>query len=148
MVGLEPYLTLTDEVMAGKATLLMRLGKEVQGGGFFLITDAWAKAHPDKVEDAVAALWESQQWVRQHPADAARIAAEFLKVEPRLVESSFKTLEYKPDVDDFTRSSIKSTSEYLASESLIPKAVDPADYLQALDKVTKALQAKSPGLLQ
>jgi ABC-type nitrate/sulfonate/bicarbonate transport system substrate-binding protein len=52
MVGLEPYLTLTDEVMAGKATLLMRLGKEVQGGGFFLITDGWAKAHPDKIEDA------------------------------------------------------------------------------------------------
>ena len=148
MVGLEPYLTLTQEVMAGKATLLMRLGKEVQGGGFFLITDAWAKAHPDKVDDAVAGLWEAQQWVRRHPADAAKIAAEFLKVEPRLVESSFKTLEYKPDVDDFTRTSIKSTSEYLASESLIPKAVDPADYLQALDKVTKTLQAKSPGLLE
>jgi ABC-type nitrate/sulfonate/bicarbonate transport system substrate-binding protein len=148
MVGLEPYLTLTEEVMAGKATLLMRLGKEVQGGGFFLITDAWAKAHPDKVDDAVAGLWEAQQWVRQHPADAAKIAAEFLKVEPRLVESSFKTLAYKPDVDDFTRSSIKSTSEYLASEGLIPKTVDPADYLQALDKVTKTLQAKSPGLLE
>jgi ABC-type nitrate/sulfonate/bicarbonate transport system substrate-binding protein len=148
MVGLEPYLTLTDEVMAGKATLLMRLGKEVQGGGFFLITDAWAKAHPDKIEDAVAGLWESQQWVRQHQAEAAKIAAEYLKVEPRLVEAAFKTLQYKPDVDDFTRTSIKWTSEYLASEGLIPKAVDPAEYLGELDKVTKALQAKSPGLLE
>jgi aliphatic sulfonates family ABC transporter substrate-binding protein len=148
MVGLEPFLTLTDEVMAGKATLLMRLGKEVQGGGFFLITDAWAKAHPDKIEDAVAALWESQQWVRQHPADAAKIAAEFLKVEPRLVEAAFKTLEYRPTVDDFTSASIKNTSEYLASEGLIPKTVDPTEHLDALDKVTKMLQAKSPGLLE
>jgi ABC-type nitrate/sulfonate/bicarbonate transport system substrate-binding protein len=148
MVGLEPFLTLTNEVMAGKATLLMRLGKEVQGGGFFLITDAWAKAHPDKIEDAVAGLWESQQWVRQHQADAAKIAAEFLKVEPRLVEAAFKTLEYSPTVDDFTRTSIKNTSEYLASESLIPKAVDPAEHLRALDQVTTTLQAKSPELLK
>jgi sulfonate transport system substrate-binding protein len=148
MVGLEPFLTLTDEVMAGKATLLMRLGKEVQGGGFFLITDAWAKAHPDKIQDAVAAVWESQQWVRQHQPDAAKIAAEFLKVEPRLVEAAFKTLEYRPDVDDFTRTSIKNTSEYLASEGLIPKAVNPEEHLDALDKVTKTLQTKSPGLLE
>jgi sulfonate transport system substrate-binding protein len=148
MVGLEPFLTLTNEVMAGKATLLMRLGKEVQGGGFFLMTDAWVKAHPDKVEDVVAGLWESQQWVRQHQPEAAKIDAEFLKVDPRLVEAAFKTLEYRPTVDDFTRKSIKSTSEYLAAEGLIPKAIDPAEHLQELDKVTKALQAKSPGLLE
>jgi ABC-type nitrate/sulfonate/bicarbonate transport system substrate-binding protein len=148
MVGLEPFLTLTNEVMAGKATLLMRLGKEVQGGGFFLITDAWAKAHPDKIEDAVAGLWESQQWVRQHQPEAAKIAAEFLKVEPRLVEAAFKTLEYNPTVDDFTRTSIKNTSEYLASEGLIPKAVDPVEHLKALDQVTTTLQAKSPELLK
>ncbi|MBM3524720.1 MAG: transporter substrate-binding domain-containing protein, partial [Alphaproteobacteria bacterium] len=35
MVGLEPFLTLTEETMAGKATVMMRLGKVVQGGGFF-----------------------------------------------------------------------------------------------------------------
>src|SRR5665213_1662941 len=70
MVGLEPFLTLTDDVMKGKASLLMRLGKYVEGGGFFLITNNWAKAHPDKVADAVQALWESQQWLRQHPAEA------------------------------------------------------------------------------
>ena len=31
-----PFLTLTEEKMAGQATLLLRLGKLVQGGGLFL----------------------------------------------------------------------------------------------------------------
>ena len=53
MVGLEPFLTLTEDTMQGKASLLMRLGQYVQGGGFFLITNNWAKAHPDRVADAV-----------------------------------------------------------------------------------------------
>ena len=33
MAGLEPFLTLTQEKMEGKGTLLLRLGKQVQGGG-------------------------------------------------------------------------------------------------------------------
>ena len=73
MAGLEPFLTLTQEQMAGKASLLLRLGKYVQGGGLFLISDKWAAAHPDKVADAVAALWELQQWVRQNSKEATVI---------------------------------------------------------------------------
>ena len=80
----------------------MRLGKYVQGGGLFLITDKWAAANPTKVADAVAALWEAQQWVRKNPKEAAAIEAEFLKVEPRIVEVSFKVLTYDPLIDDFT----------------------------------------------
>ena len=33
MIGLEPFLTLTEEKMAGEGKMLMRLGKLVQGGG-------------------------------------------------------------------------------------------------------------------
>jgi ABC-type nitrate/sulfonate/bicarbonate transport system substrate-binding protein len=148
MVGIEPFLTLTEEAMAGKATLLMRLGKEVQGGGLFLITDAWAKAHPDKVQEAVVAVAEAQQWLRQHQAEAATIEAAFLKVEPRYVEAAFKTLQYRPEVDDFTRASLRNTSEFLAAEGLIPQAPDPAQHLTELDAALAALKATSPGLLE
>ena len=148
MVGVEPFVTITEDVMAGKATLLMRLGKVVQGGGFFLITDAWAKAHPDKVEDVVAALAEAQEWVRQHQAEAAKLDSEFLKVEPRYVEAAFKTLQYRLTVDDFTRKSVNSTSEYLAAEGFIPKAVDASEHLKALDAVEASLKAKSPELFE
>ena len=48
MAGLEPFLTLTEEKMEGKGALLLRLGKYVQGGGLFLITDKWAAANPDQ----------------------------------------------------------------------------------------------------
>jgi sulfonate transport system substrate-binding protein len=148
MCGLEPFLTLTAEKMEGKATLLMRLGKYVQGGGFFLISDQWAKAHPDKLSDAVAALWESQQWVRKNPKEAAAIQAEFLKVEPRIVEVTFKWLNYNPLLDDFTRTSLDKTSEYLAAEKLIPKPVDPAAHLADYNRVVKEVQAKYAKFLE
>jgi sulfonate transport system substrate-binding protein len=148
MVGLEPFLTLTEEKMEGKSTLLMRLGKHVQGGGFFLITNEWAAANPKKVPDAVAALWESQQWVRKNPKEAAAIEAEFLKVEPRIVEVTFKWLNYDPLLDDFTRKSVEATSTYLASEGLIPKPVEAKEHLAAFDKVVAEVKAKHAKLLE
>lgn len=142
MAGLEPFLTMTEEKMAGEATILLRLGKLVQGGGFFLISDQWAAANPTKIADAVAALWESQQYVRQNPKESAAIEAEFLKVEPRIVEVTFKWLNYTPLVDDFTRQSLDTTAKYLAAEKLIPVEVDPKQHLVELDKVVAQVKAK------
>lgn len=148
MVGLEPFLTLTEDTMEGKASMLMRLGTYVQGGGFFLITDKWAKANPTKVRDAVLAVWESQQWLRQHTAEATAFEATYLKVDPKYITAAFKWLSYDPLVDDFTRQSIKSTSEYLAGEKLIPKTVDIDQNLAALDKVTAELKASAADVLK
>lgn len=148
MAGLEPFLTLTEEKMAGQATILLRLGKHVQGGGLFLITDQWAAANPNKVADAVAALWESQQWVRQNPKEAAAIEAEFLKVEARIVEVTFKWLQYHPLIDDFTRQSLQTTALYLAAEKLIPVEVDPKQHLVEFERAVSAVKAKHAKLLE
>ena len=148
MVGLEPFLTLTEEKMQGEAKLLLRLGKHVQGGGFFLISNQWVAAHPNRVADAVAALWESQQWVRKNPAEAAAIEAEFLKVEPRIVELAFKWLNYDPLVDPFTEQSLQTTSTYLAGEGLIPAPVDPEEHLAALRRIVEEVKTKHSKLLE
>jgi aliphatic sulfonates family ABC transporter substrate-binding protein len=148
MAGLEPFLTLTDEKMEGKAAILMRLGKYVQGGGLFLISDKWAAANPTKVEDAVAALWEAQQWVRKNPKEAAAIEAEFLKIEPRIVEVSFKVLSYDPLIDDFTSKSLQTTADYLAEEKLIPAPIKLEPHLVELNKVTQQVRTKYPKLLE
>jgi ABC-type nitrate/sulfonate/bicarbonate transport system substrate-binding protein len=148
MVGLEPFLTLTEEKMAGDAKLLMRLGKVVQGGGFFLISDAWAAQNPTKVKDAVAALWESQQWVRNNAKEAAQIEAEFLKVEPRIVEVTFKWLDYNPLIDDFTAKSLVATAKYLAAEKLTPAEVDPDKHLGEFKRVVGEVQAKHSAFLK
>lgn len=148
MVGLEPFLTLTEDVMQGKASMLMRLGKFVQGGGFFLITDKWARANPGKVRDAVEAVWESQQWLRTHAEEATAFEATYLKVKPEYITAAFKWLSYDPLVDDFTRESIKSTSSYLATEGLISKQVDIDKNLKKLDEVTAELKGKAAGLLK
>ena len=148
MAGLEPFLTLTEEKMAGQASILLRLGKHVQGGGFFLITDQWAAANPTKVADAVAALWESQQWVRQNPKEAAAIEAEFLKVEARIVEVTFKWRDYHPLIDDFTRQSLQKTADYLATEKLIPTPVKPEEHLVDFGRIVREVKAKHPKFLE
>lgn len=147
MAGLEPFLTLTEEKMAGQSSILLRLGKHVQGGGFFLITNQWAAAHPTRIGDAVAALWESQQWVRKNPKEAAVIQAEFLKVEPRIVEVTFKWLDYSPLIDEFTRQSLQKTVDYLAAEKLIPTAVKPEEHLADAEKIIAEVKAKHSKLL-
>ena len=96
MVGLEPFLTLTMQKMGDNAVLLTRLGKYVQGGGFFLISDKWAAAHPDKVRDAVEALWEAEKFVRDHPKEASDIDAKAIKADPAIVEASIKWLSFDP----------------------------------------------------
>lgn len=148
MAGLEPFLTVTEEKMEGKSAILLRLGKYVQGGGLFLISDKWAAANPTKVADAVAALWEAQQWVRQNPKEAAAIEAEFLKVEPRIVEVSFKVLTYDPLIDAFTAKSLQTTADYLAEEKLIPAPIKLEPHLGELNKVTQQVKAKYPKLLE
>jgi ABC-type nitrate/sulfonate/bicarbonate transport system substrate-binding protein len=148
MAGLEPFLTLTSEKMEGKASLLMRLGKYVQGGGLFLISDKWAAANPTKVTDAVAALWEAQQWVRKNQKEAAAIEADYLKVEPRIVEVSFKVLTYDPLIDDFTAKSLQTTADYLAEEKLIPAPIKLEPHLAELNTVTAELKTKHPELLK
>jgi ABC-type nitrate/sulfonate/bicarbonate transport system substrate-binding protein len=148
MVGLEPFITLTQEQMGDKAVLLTRLGKYVQGGGLFLMTDVWTKAHPDKVKEAVTALWEAQQYVRQHPAEAAALDAKFLKVEPRIVEVAFKYLTYSPLIDPFTVESLKKTTTYLKSEGLLANDVDVGKELAQADRVIGELQRETPNLLQ
>ncbi len=148
MVGLEPFLTLTQNVMEGKASMLMRLGEYVQGGGFFLMSDNWTKANPDRVAEGVQAIWESQQWLRKHPQEAAEIEAAYLKVKPGDIDAAFKWLKYDPLVDEFTRQSIKSTSDYLATEGFISKPVDAEEHLKELDKVTADLKTKAASLLE
>lgn len=148
MIGLEPFLTLTEEKMGGEGKMLMRLGKLVQGGGLFLISNAWAEKNPTKVKDAVAALWEAQQWVRKNPKEAAAIQAEFLKVEPRIVEVTFKWLNYDPIIDDFTAKSLVTTSKYLAAEKLIPVEVNPDDHLVEFKRIVSEVQAKHSAFLK
>jgi sulfonate transport system substrate-binding protein len=148
MIGLEPFLTLTEEKMGGEGKMLMRLGKLVQGGGLFLISNTWAEKNPTKVADAVAALWESQQWVRKNPKEAAAIQAQFLKVEPRIVEVTFKWLNYDPLIDDFTAKSLDATAKYLAAEKLIPAEIKPDDYLVDFKRVVGEVKAKHGALLK
>jgi ABC-type nitrate/sulfonate/bicarbonate transport system substrate-binding protein len=148
MVGLEPFLTLTMQKMLDNAVLLTRLGKFVQGGGFFLISDKWAAAHPDKVRDAVEALWEAEKFVRDHPKEASDIDAKAIKADSAVVEASIKWLSFDPLLDDFTISSLAATSTYLASEKIINRDVDLNSLMAPARRVEEELKKKRGDLLK
>ena len=148
MVGLEPFLTVTSERLGDQAVLLTRFGKYVQGGVFFLISDKWALAHPGQIEPAVEALAEAQQFIRQHPQQAARIEAGFIKADPGIIERSSTAFQFTPELDSFTISSLQKTSEYLTGAKVIDKPIDVPAMLAAAQKSIGQLQQRHPDLLK
>ena len=148
IVGLEPFLTITQNTMGDDAILLTRLGKYVQGGGFFLISDAWATAHAGKVEEAVEALWEAEKFIRDNPQEAAAINAATLRADPAIVEASVRWLTFDPLLDDFTIASLEKTSDYLVSEKIITSPVNVDAFLAASRRVEGDVKKKRPDLLK
>ena len=148
MVTSEPFVTLTMEQMGDEAVLLTRLGKYVQGGGFFLISNKWAAANPQRVADVVEALWEAQQYARRNQAELVKMEAEFLKIDPRIIEIGFRYLRFDPIVDDFTQASIERSIDYLFGEGLIATKVNAREQLEAYRRVAAELEKRRPELLQ
>jgi ABC-type nitrate/sulfonate/bicarbonate transport system substrate-binding protein len=124
IVAIEPYLSLTLQKLGDQGILLTRLGRYVQGGGLFLISNAWAQAHPDRIDDAVLALWEAEQFVRQHPDEAAKVQAEFIKAPVESVETAFRYLTFDPRIDAFTTQSVEKMSDFLQEAGKITRKLD------------------------
>lgn len=147
MAGLEPFLTATQEKLGQNGLLLTRFGKYVQGGGFFLIGDTWAAAHPDRVVPALIGLAEAQRFIRQDLARAAKLIAPFLGADPGIIERSSKVLQFAWDIDPFTIKSLHQTSIYLASNKFIPKPVDIDALIAPALKATAELRRRRPDLV-
>jgi ABC-type nitrate/sulfonate/bicarbonate transport system substrate-binding protein len=148
MVGIEPYLTLTQMKMGSQGVMLARLGQYVQGGGLFYISNEWAAAHPTMVEPAIAALWEAEQFVRHNPEEAAAIEAAFIKADPAIVKATFRYLTFEPTIDSFTASSFDATARYLLKEGHIPHIVTAKVVLAPALKMDDALRRAHPEYLQ
>ena len=148
MAGLEPFITLTDEKMGGKAKVLLRLGKYVQGGGFFLISDKWAAAHKNQMQDAVLAVWEAEHYVRHHQKESAEIESKFLKVSPRIILAAFKYLNFSPTIGPFTRKSLEGTATFLHEGGFVQQQVDVKQHLAAADAIISELEKTHPDLLK
>ena len=147
MVGIEPFLTLAQEQMGSNGVLLARMGKYVQGGGFFAISNKWADANRDKIPKAVEALWESEHFIRHNQQEAAAIVAEFTKTEPRVINIAFSHYDFNPLIDKFTQESIVKTADFLVKEGLLPVPVNPARHLENALRIEKALTASRLDLL-
>ena len=148
MVGIEPFLTIAQEQMGANGVLLARMGKFVQGGGFFAIGNKWADANRDKIPKAVEAMWEAEQYVRQNQQESAAIVAEFIKAEPRVVSIAFGYYDFNPIIDTFTQESVVRTIDFLTKEGLLPAAVDPKVHLEEALRIGTALTASRPDLLK
>ena len=148
MVGLEPFLTVTQERLGDSVVLLTRFGRYVQGGGFFLISDRWAAAHPDAIEPAVEALAEALQFIRHDPHAAAQLIAPFLHANADIIERSSKVFDFTFDIDGFTSASLRKTTDYLATQKLIPQPIDVDRLIAPAIRVTGDLRQRRPDLLR
>lgn len=148
MVGLEPFVTLTKEKMGEDAVLLTRLGKYVQGGGFFSISNEWAAANRAALPKVIEALWESHHFIRHNRKEAAAIVADFVKTEPRVIEISFDFYQFDPLVDDFTKESIQRTIDFLSKEGILRGVVDGRQHLSDGLRIEEALKNSRPDLLK
>lgn len=148
MVGLEPFLTVTQDRLGDSVVLLTRFGRYVQGGGFFLISDRWAAAHPDQIEPAVEALAEALQFIRHHPDAAAHLVAPFLNTDADVIARSSKVFDFAFDIDSFTIASLRKTSDYLARQKMIPQPVDVDRLIAPAIRVTSDLRQHRPDLLR
>jgi len=148
MVGLEPFVTLTKEKMGDDAVLIGRLGKYLQGGGFFAISNEWAAAHRDRVPKVIEALWESHHYVRHNRSEASALVAAFLKTEQRIIDISFDYYQFNPLIDDFTQESIGRTIEYLSKEGTLGSKVEAKQHLADALRIEAALRQSRPDLLK
>lgn len=148
IVGIEPYLTLVEEKMHGEAVMVSRLGKFVQGGGFFIASDAWVTAHPGRIEDAVKAIWEAEQYVRHNLHESAELYAEFIKSDSASIEPSYKYLTFDPLIDEFTARSFDRTAEFLFREKRIPSVVTNEKVLAEARRIGMELSRAEPQLLK
>ena len=120
MVGLEPFLTVTQDRLGDSVVLLTRFGRYVQGGGFF----------------------------RHHPDAAAHLVAPFLNTDADVIARSSKVFDFAFDIDSFTIASLRKTSDYLARQKMIPQPVDVDRLIAPAIRVTSDLRQQRPDLLR
>ncbi|WP_196590453.1 aliphatic sulfonate ABC transporter substrate-binding protein [Pectinatus frisingensis] len=123
----EPFIS--QLVSEGKAKVIAD-GTGIKRGN--LVTYAvspYAKAHPQIITAYIKACQEGSDYIKSNPKEAAELIAKDMKVEPAILENTFKNLDYNPvlTIDDINE--ITKVKDYLLQQNLIQNNIDMDSFI-------------------
>ncbi|MEP7206450.1 MAG: ABC transporter substrate-binding protein [Casimicrobiaceae bacterium] len=114
------------------------IGQPAPGDGF-IVSTAFAKAHPDAVRDVLRAQFAATDYIKASPNDAYKVMADFAKVDEASVRYSFEkdligvASSYIPDV-----AGIVSTVAVAQQLGFAPQGVDLPTFAKKFNNVSFA----------
>ncbi|WP_196600918.1 aliphatic sulfonate ABC transporter substrate-binding protein [Pectinatus frisingensis] len=130
----EPFIS--QLVSAGKAKIIAD-GTGIKRGNLVTYSvNSYAKAHPQIIAAYIKACKEGSDYIKSNPKEAAELIAKDMKVDPAILENTFKNLDYNPVLTTDDTNEIKKVKDYLLQQHLIQSDIDMdsfinLDYLKA-----------------
>lgn len=84
----------------------------------------YAEAHPDVIAAYIKACQRGGAYIKENPADAAKLISKDLKTEPEVLESVFRNMHYDSALTAADVAEIKKVKDYLLQEHMIDKDID------------------------
>lgn len=130
----EPFIS--QMVTAGKARVIADGTGIKRGNLVTYAVSSYAKANPQVIAAYIKACQRGSDYIKTNPKEAAELIAKDMKVDPSILESTFKNLDYNQALTAEDINEIKKVKDYLLQEKLIQNDIDMdsfinLDYLKA-----------------
>lgn len=123
-VPVEPYGELIKATLPG-STIMVRGGGIVDGHQLYVATPQWIAQNSQLVEQLIAANFESQQYTRQHPEEAAIAASHYLSgLDQAVLVAAVKDIAYDPRWSNKVADGFARTSQQLMDAGLTKSLPD------------------------
>jgi sulfonate transport system substrate-binding protein len=120
---------ISQSVAANKARVVAD-GTGIKRGN--LVTYAmkpYAQDHPEVIEAYIKACQRGSEYIKSNPKEAAELIASDMKVEPVILESIFKNLQYDQALKNEDIDEIKKVKDYLLDEKMIQKDIEMDSFI-------------------
>jgi ABC-type nitrate/sulfonate/bicarbonate transport system substrate-binding protein len=128
----EPYGTQIVQQLGDQVTQISRGGGYVAYGVGLTSTKSYVTAHPEVIEKLSAAIADADQWTKQNPDAAAKIATDFVTgLKPDVASASIKTLDFDPRISGCTIQGFNTENKKLYDQKSVTQNVDAASTTDA-----------------
>jgi sulfonate transport system substrate-binding protein len=130
-VGSEPWPSNIEERVKGSYDVATLSGLGNNFPLVMLVTERYAREHPDAVASALRATQQAVDFMHQHPGEAAAVISETTGVPAAKEQKVMQTLEWRVTLDAATINSLKQTADFLEKQG---KIAHQPDWKRAIDQ--------------
>jgi sulfonate transport system substrate-binding protein len=130
-VGSEPWPSNIEERVKGSYDVATLSGLGNNFPLVVLVTERYAKEHPDAVTSALQATQQAVDLMHRQPGEAAAVISETTGVPAAKEQKVMQTLEWRVTLDAATINSLKQTADFLEKQG---KIAHQPDWKRALDQ--------------